>query len=118
MQRPNLCAWVSRHKPSRQQCAELGQFEVIFVGEGAYLSARECWATILQYTRRSPDLIVAVLPTLMLGELAEMVDPVPVIRTPGWKNPKTGQFFWDGTWHRVVGLQLKVRSWTPPEVMK
>lgn len=118
MSTPKLCAWVSRHKPSRQQLAELGGFQVVFVSEGAYKNAREVHATILQHCRRSPDLIVAVLPALMLGELAEMVHPVPVIRTPGWTDPKSGRFHWYGTWHQVTGLQLRVRQWSPPEGVK
>lgn len=113
-----LCAWVSRHKPTRQQLNELGHYDIVQVKEAAYKNAGEVWATILQHCRQHPDLIVAVLPTVMLGELVDIVAPVPVIRTPGFNDRRTGTFHWDGTWHRVTGLRLCVQSWMPPEVLK
>lgn len=110
-----VCVWVSRYAPTLAQLWDLREYQIIRLGSETTIwrSYRDVWGSILCACGNRPDLVVAVLPDKLLGELAEYADPTPVVYAPGSYEHATDQFDWSGEWQRVVGLKIEAREWSP-----
>lgn len=112
----NLVAWVSDHLPLQSQLDWLwdrGFDDVVQVVPPPtrrrllatrFTGAKEVWdACCNACSHTKPALVVAVLPPIMLGQLAYVAAPTPV-----WRADMIGPM-WLGTWTVIEGLDLRTR---------
>jgi hypothetical protein len=80
---------------------------------GRFRGVNEVWWTICHVCDGVPGLVVAVLPQLMLGQLAVQATEKGVTVLRARMVEKNGGWLWTGEWQQIAGFSLNVRKWTP-----
>lgn len=123
--KPRTVAFVSRHLllPEQQQNLIAAGFrsfvqvrppdERLAETGGRFKTTDEVWRAICRACDGTPGLVVAVLPVVMLGQLAIHASHRRVRVLRARMVPKNGDWIWTGEWEEVTGFGLSLRRWKP-----
>lgn len=116
MSRPpkkKLCAWITRHHPTRWQSRDLREagYAIVFIPTRETAAGR-ILAHIEEHLHDDPDIIVAAHPVVTLHHLAKQA-PCPVLIADmdhTYQMPK-----WKGVWKQVICNKLITRPFNHEE---
>ncbi len=113
-----MCAWISRHAPTRAQRTALegAGYRIFMVNPPErIMSARWAWAQSQTACGGIPALCVVVMPLGMLREFVrDYGEQTVVVRA---QAARTGSgvhdWQWSGQWQRIKRVQTVTESWSP-----
>lgn len=106
-----LLAWMSDHRPSKAQIANLDEsgFEVLHIPSpqpNRWGSVQQAFTTMMRKCNGLPDAIVMILPSATMGGMfLKMAKDIPVYRPDVRKED--GRIVWTGKWLKITGTAYK-----------
>jgi len=118
MKNHKMCAWISRHKPTRAQEADLkrGGYIIRIVNPPDRItSSRWAWTLAQNACGGIPDLVVVVMPLNILNYfLREVSEQTVVVRAPAQKSGEYAHDWeWSGHWQRIKAVKVVTEPWSP-----
>ena len=103
-----VCAWITRHRPTRAQRQQIHHagYELVIFPLRQYRKAADILGAIRFRLDCEPALIVAAMPKNVMHFLAKEA-PCPVIIAK--MDYRSGSPRWTGRWKRVIRVKLETQ---------
>lgn len=113
-----MCAWISRHEPTRAQRASLegAGYTIRIINPAERVqSAKWVWTLAQNACGGVPAIVVAVMPLNILKDFLQLTSEQTVVVRALMRQTGHGahDWQWTGRWQRIKRVQMVTEFWEP-----